>query len=107
MIQLFICFIFLLSFKMAVLTSLSAALILNSFHEKKKLSERGGKKSPPSHSQLDLKRTTRNKSEGFSVNKNIIKNACEGVMTSPPRRGPALGEWQRKCGGEAQRKPVT
>ncbi len=43
----------------------------------------------------------------FSVNKNIIKNACEGVMTSPPRRGPALGEWQRKCGGEAQRKPVT
>jgi len=32
---------------------------------KKKVERKEGGKTPPIHSQLDLKRTTRNKSDGF------------------------------------------
>ncbi len=87
-------------------------LIVSSFNSgfiswKKKERENRGEKLP----QFILNWTWKEQQEtnlmDFSVNKNIIKNVCEGVMTSPPCRGPALGEWQRKCGGEAQRKPVT
>lgn len=87
MIQLFICFIFPLSFKMAVLY-----LIVSSFNSqfiswKKKVERKRGKKLPQFILNWTWKEQQETNLRDFSVNKNIIKNACWGRddISPPPR----------------------